>query len=95
MVDHEWTFLSNHGHVYLLIAQDQDLALREIALKVGITERTAISIVDDLEQAGYIIRQRVGRSNTYRVISGKTLRHPLEKNVKLKKLVELVREARD
>ena len=34
-----WTFLSNHSHVLLCIAEDPDVLLREVALQVGITER--------------------------------------------------------
>lgn len=88
----DWTFFSNHGHIYLLLAIQHDLTVREIALRVGITERSTLNIILDLEEAGYIRREKVGRSNRYKVLAKKTLRHPLECNVQLKELVELVKQ---
>lgn len=88
--EQSWTFLSNHGHVYLLIAKKRDLTVREIALKVGITERSVQKIIFDLEADNYIKRDKVGRSNNYKIIPRQTLRHPLEKNVKTKDLVQLI-----
>lgn len=85
-----WTFFSNHGHVYFLLATEPDIVLREVAALVGITERSVQGIVQDLEDAGYIKKEKVGRANQYKIFSGKTLRHPLEKNVLLKELVKLI-----
>ena len=48
----EWTFLSNHGHVLLCIAQEPEIRLRDVAERVGITERAVQRIVADLEDAG-------------------------------------------
>lgn len=48
-----WTFLTNHAHVLLCISQDQDILLREVAARVGITERAAQQVVTDLVRAGY------------------------------------------
>lgn len=90
-----WTFFSNHGHVYFLIARNPEIVLREVAAQVGITERSVQGIVQDLEDAGYIEKEKVGRSNKYKIIPNKTLRHPLEKDVLLKKLVKLVIEAKE
>lgn len=73
-----WTFLSNHGHVLLAISNDPDARLRDIALRVGITERAAQLIVADLEKAGYLTKERVGRRNRYTVIRGMHFRHPAE-----------------
>lgn len=87
-----WTFFSNHGHVYFLLATNEDIILREVANKVGITERSVLGIVQDLEVAGYIKREKVGRSNKYKILSKKTLRHPLESSVKLGELVRLLKQ---
>lgn len=89
-----WTFFSNYGHVYFLIASNEEIVVREIALRVGITERSVLGIIQELEEAGYIKREKVGRSNRYKVVSRKTLRHPLESNVQLKDLVELIKKAK-
>ncbi|MFF0191309.1 MarR family transcriptional regulator [Streptomyces sp. NPDC005244] len=45
----------------IVIAHDTAARLRDIAAACGITERTAQKIVNDLEQAGYIRRERNGR----------------------------------
>ena len=42
----EWTLLSNHGYVLLCIADDADTRLRDIAMRVGITERAVFGIVE-------------------------------------------------
>ena len=89
-----WTFFSNHGHVYFLIALYPGISLREIADRVGITERTAIAIVQDLVNSEFIIKEKIGRSNQYEVIPNKTLRHPLESRVALKELVNLMKKKR-
>ena len=63
----DWGFLTNHARVLLCIAHDPGVRLRDIAASLGITERSAHSIVTDLTQAGYLIRQKDGRRNRYRV----------------------------
>jgi DNA-binding Lrp family transcriptional regulator len=63
----EWTFLSNHAQVLLCIAQDPGIRLRDIADQVGITERAAHRIVSELDDAGYLARERDGRRNRYTI----------------------------
>jgi DNA-binding Lrp family transcriptional regulator len=73
-----WTFLTNHGHVLVCIAGDSEIRVRDIAERVGITERAAQSIVNDLVEEGYISRHRVGRRNRYEIHADRPLRHPVE-----------------
>jgi predicted transcriptional regulator of viral defense system len=73
----DWTFLSNHGHVLLSIDQEPGIRLRDVADRVGITERAVQRIVTDLEQAGYLSRAREGRRNHYSVHADRPLRHPV------------------
>jgi predicted transcriptional regulator len=89
-----WTFLSNHGHVLLCIAQDPDVRGRDIATRVGVTERAAQRIVADLVEGGYITRVRVGRRNRYSVHGEQPLRHPVESHRTVRELVDLVGPAR-
>ena len=63
----QWSFLTNHGRALLLIAHDPEVRLRDIASGLGITERRAYGIVDDLTRAGYLTKERVGRRNRYEV----------------------------
>ena len=74
----EWTFLSNHGHVLIQISMNSESRVRDIAEAVGITERSALSILADLEKGDFISVERVGRRNTYRVNPHKNFRHPNE-----------------
>jgi hypothetical protein len=62
-----WSLLTNHARVLLCIAQDPAIRLREIGEDVGITERAAYRIVDELVAAGYVSRERTGRRNHYTV----------------------------
>jgi predicted transcriptional regulator len=64
-----WSFLTNHARVLLSIAHDPGIRLREIGEAVGITERAAHRIVGELDDAGYITRERNGRRNLYTIQS--------------------------
>ena len=86
-----WTFLTNHAHVLTVIDSEPDLVLREVALRVGITERAVQRIVVELEESGFLERERVGRQNHYRVIKNKPLRHPIEAHRKIGDLLKLIR----
>jgi DNA-binding MarR family transcriptional regulator len=61
--DHTWRFVTNDAHVLSCVTADPNLRLRDIALAVGITERTTAQIVNELEQAGYLTKTRDGRRN--------------------------------
>jgi DNA-binding Lrp family transcriptional regulator len=87
-----WTFLSNHTHVLVCLASDGDQTLREVAAKVGVTERAVQRIVAELEQAGVLQRTRDGRRNTYAIDADVPLRHPLESHCRIGDLLELVTE---
>jgi DNA-binding transcriptional ArsR family regulator len=71
-----WTFLTNHARVLLCISRDPGIRLREIASAVGVTERSAYGIVQDLAEAGYIIKEKDGRRNRYRVETDLPLPEP-------------------
>jgi DNA-binding MarR family transcriptional regulator len=87
----QWTFLSNHGHVLVCLATSPQCRLRDVAQRVGITERAVQKIVGDLESAGVIERTRCGRRNAYVLHLEVPLRHPLESHRTIGSLVDLVR----
>ena len=89
-----WTFLSNHSHVLVCLAADGEQTLREVAEKVGVTERAVQRIVGELEQAGVLRRQRDGRRNRYQIAREVPLRHPLEAHIRIGELLDLVTPAR-
>lgn len=71
-----WTFLTNHAHVLLEIATRPDSRIRDLADRIGITERAAQRIVSDLVSEGYLKVARVGRRNHYTVVTKGRFRHP-------------------
>lgn len=85
-----WTFLTNHAHVLLIIARDPQVLMRDIAARVGVTERAAQKIVADLADAGYITRTRLGRRNSYTVATGRPLRHPIDAGHDLDELLAVL-----
>lgn len=89
----DWTFLTNHAHVLLAVAQEPDTRVRDLALLVGVTERTAMQIIVDLEQGGYIRREKVGRRNRYHIDREHPLRHPLEEHHDIGALLQAVSHA--
>jgi DNA-binding IclR family transcriptional regulator len=72
----DWAPLSNHGLALLCIARDPDVRLRELAQRIGVTERAAHRIVCDLCAGGCISRTRAGRRNRYTVDAAARLPHP-------------------
>lgn len=85
-----WTFLTNHSHVLLCLAADDSMRVRDLALKVGITERAVLKILADLEEGNVIDREREGRRNHYRVRFGAALRHDLESHRTIGDLIGMV-----
>jgi hypothetical protein len=88
-----WTFLSNHAHVLLLLATGEDLRVRDIATRVGITERAVQKIMMELESGGVLTRTRDGRRNRYAIHADVHLRHPVEAHRTVGDLIRLVHGA--
>jgi DNA-binding IclR family transcriptional regulator len=63
----EWGFLTNHARALLYIAHDPDARLRDLAVSLDVTERTAYGIVADLTEAGYVVKEKEGRRNRYHI----------------------------
>jgi DNA-binding IclR family transcriptional regulator len=85
-----WTFFTNHAHVLFCISEDPNIRLRDVADRVGITERAAQRIVAELEEAGYLTHERVGRRNRYYVEPDAPLRHAVEGHVTVRQLFDLL-----
>ena len=85
-----WTFLTNHAHVLLCISSDHSTRLRDVAERVGITERAAQRIVADLVETGYLSRTRVGRRNHYEIHANLPFRHPIEEKNDIGSLLGLL-----
>jgi DNA-binding MarR family transcriptional regulator len=87
-----WTFVTSHTQVLLCIAQDPEVRLRDVADRVGITERAAQRIVADLVESGYVERRRVGRRNRYTINPTAEMRHQLQRGLDIGRLLELLRQ---
>lgn len=85
-----WTFLSNHAHVLVCLARDPDVRLRDMAQRVGMTERGVFRVITELEQGGVITRVKEGRRNHYRINVSAPLRHHLESTRTVGALLQLL-----
>ncbi len=83
-----WTFLTNHAHVLFCLSGDPGMRMRDVADAVGITERAVQRIVAELEQGGYLVREKDGRCNRYTLRADQPLRHPIEAHCQVAKLLE-------
>ena len=83
-----WTFLTNHAQVLLCIADTPDIRLRDMAERVGITERATQRILADLVEAGYVKTKRIGRRNRYTVDRQHAMRHSAQLGHRVGALLE-------
>lgn len=85
-----WTFLTNHTHVLVCLSRNNGMTVRNLALQVGITERSVQRILADLEESGVVTRIKEGRRNRYELNEDFQLRHPLESQHTLRELLEAI-----
>ena len=85
-----WSFLTNHGRVLLCIAHDPGVRLRDIAARVGITERSAFGIVSDLAAGGYAVKKKEGRRNRYQIQAHLPLPEPTSQQIAIGEVLALL-----
>ncbi len=85
-----WTFITNHGAVLALIAQYGKITTRELAMQLGITERSVLRIISDLETEGYLERRKDGRANWYEINREMPLRRQEKKDVAIGDLLTVL-----
>lgn len=90
VIDNEWTFFSNYAHVLVCLAQNPHALLREVADRVGVTERTAMRLINQLDEAGILDRVKQGRRNVYKIRTSMHLRHPLEAHCTIEELLTMI-----
>lgn len=86
----DWTFFSPYAHVLICLADKPRIRLREVAGRVGVTERTAMRLIDRLVRAGVVQRRREGRRNVYEIMARGSLPHPIESRCSLERLLQTV-----
>ncbi|NCN05627.1 MAG: ArsR family transcriptional regulator [Spirochaetales bacterium] len=92
MAEIPWTFLSNHSHVLICLARNPSARIRDIAPEVQITERAVQRILHELEAEKIVSIQKAGRRNAYTINPDARLRHPLENQCTVSKLLSLLVE---
>jgi predicted transcriptional regulator len=85
-----WNFLTNYTHVLVCLSRDHTLTVRELALQIGITERSIQRILRELETGGVISRCKDGRNNTYKIMKNHRLHHPLERSKTVAELLKAI-----
>jgi len=90
MPKHKWTFITNHAALLTLLDREEQLTSREIAQALGITERSVVRIIKDLESDGYVTKRREGRENRYIVNKDLPLRREDQQEVQVRELLDLI-----
>ncbi len=86
----EWAFLSHHGHVMLAISENPDITIDQLASVVGVTPRSIVNILRDLERGGYLQTTKAGRKNHYELSLEAQLRHQTSSNRTVRELVTAI-----
>jgi DNA-binding transcriptional ArsR family regulator len=85
-----WTFLTNHGHVLIILSRNAGIRISELADEVGISERQVSNILKDLYDSGYVTKQREGRRNRYAISSDAPLRHQSNQDHTVSELIKIL-----
>jgi MarR family len=88
-----WAFITGHGHVLLAVARNPAGTVAQLAAAAQLTERSAYRILADLQQAGYVRRQKIGRHNAYEINPNLPLRDPTVEDESVGGLLSLVADA--
>jgi DNA-binding IclR family transcriptional regulator len=86
----DWSFLTNHARALVFIAHDPDTRLRDLAVALDVTERTAYGIVVDLTEAGYVVKERDGRRNRYHIQDHLSLRDTISRERTIGEVLDLL-----
>jgi predicted ArsR family transcriptional regulator len=88
-----WTLLTVHARVLLCVTHDPGVRLRDIAASLDITERSAFSIIADLVEAGYVVKEKDGRRNRYRIQTHLPLPEPTARERTVGEVLALLADA--
>jgi hypothetical protein len=79
--------------VLVEVARNPHARMRDISAAVGLTERAVQGIVADLESAGYLTRNRVGRRNRYTVNPESVFRHSAQAGLQVGPFLDVLTAA--
>jgi DNA-binding IclR family transcriptional regulator len=89
-----WRFLTNHAQLLLVMARNPETTVCQLAEMLQVTERSVYRILADLQKAGYVERQKVGRHNRYEINPAVPLRDISVENQLVRDLLQLIRPGR-
>ena len=87
----EWRFVTNHATVLFEVVLDPDARIQDIATRLGLTERTVRSVLNDLAASNYVTRTKVGRSYQYALVDDTRMRHSRLRHIPISELAALLR----
>jgi DNA-binding IclR family transcriptional regulator len=82
-----------HARVLLCVTHDPGVRLRDIAASLDITERSAFTIIADLVEAGYVVKEKDGRRNRYRIQTHLPLPEPTARERTVGEVLALLADA--
>jgi predicted ArsR family transcriptional regulator len=84
-----WTFLTNYAAVLVTVAKHGRIKALDIALELGLTERTVRRIIADLAAEGYIRKTRENNVNRYEIEPDLRLRQQAMRDITIQDFVRL------
>lgn len=88
-----WSLLTNHARLLLAIESEPGLRLRDMAQRLGLTEKGISVILRDLREAGYVTGRREGRRVYYSVVPSRPLRSEIVSHQTVGELLRLLEDA--
>ena len=89
----DWSLLTNHGRLLLAIENEPGLRVRDMADRLGLSERGVALILRDLREAGYVTSRREGRRVFYSVVADKPMRRDSLRHQTVGQLLGLLAQA--
>jgi DNA-binding transcriptional ArsR family regulator len=89
----DWSLLTNHGRLLLAIENEPGLRVRDMADRLGLSERGIALILRDLREAGYVTSRREGRRVHYTVVPDKPMRSDQLRHQTVGQLLRLLTDA--
>lgn len=86
----QWTFLTNHFHIVVVLSREPTLRISDMANLVGITQRAVQRILAELTEDGVIKIKKDGRRNVYTINRKKRLKHSLESKHSIGELLDIL-----
>lgn len=84
-----WTFITDHGAVFAHIANHRKVRALDIALELGMSERSVRRIIADLATERYIDKKKEGKVNRYEINPDLPLRRPEIRDIRVQELLSI------